>query len=709
MLNPPPSHGRDRRRRLSTEEQQLLYARWNGLCANCGNELGADWHGAHMAAYALGGATELEDMRPQCPKCNLRFGPGVMEQVEGFHPRVWQQVAFRRILLRLWESGSATLHAAPGAGKTLFAAVLFRHLRELGIAERAIIFVPNSNLVGQTVKAYKKIGIHLDEKPRDSTIEHPETVGLVVCYQSLSAGAVRSHITRMLAAGTLVIFDEVHHLADQEHSAWGAHVENMVGRVSDGPPLNAVAVLNMTGTLFRSSSTQRISTVRYRRIGEDTHEAIADHSVTTAELVGTELRAPDLYIYGGKATLIDLEEEQVIEAEIVDLSQRQRSAVAREMFRSEQWLTRYATEGLRLLTSQLEAVRHEVPLKALHVADDQPTAAVAVKIYNALARAQGVGYDIAVPVYTESPGSAQRLKDVRHDPRPRVIVTCQMVTEGFDCPDLSVLVHATRKAALLFVAQVMARVMRITDYERAAGMMLPAQILIPDSPVLKDSYAAAIAAAGRVVHEETVERCHRQHPRTKCPCLFPHTECLCSIYEQPPKLRRYDVLSVDDPRLDGATVLGHEDGHVPVAELDHWIRELRKLVIPEPFAPKIAVLVRRSGGTMFRGTGEPDTAATPVPTQQPASPRDLSDTYRARLRKAAGFMEKHIGHDAGFRTVGEFQGKVNDAAGIPSGGRDLATVRQLSTASSWACAHVRRHCETHGERAPDWAEGMNRG
>jgi superfamily II DNA or RNA helicase len=703
-------YGRDRRRRLSIDDRRRLYARAGGLCENCGAELGADWHGAHLLAYTAGGATEVSEMQAQCPKCNLRFGPGTMEQVEGFRPRLWQQLAFRRILLRLWETGSATLHAAPGAGKTLFAAILARHLFDLGMISRIVIFVPNTNLVGQTVKSYKTIGVHLDGKPRDGVIEHPETVGLVVCYQSLSAQAVAAHVTGMAKAGTLVIFDEVHHLADPEHSSWGGHVENMVGKVSGGPPVNAVAVLNMTGTLFRSSGTQRISTVRYRRIGDDTHEAIADHSVHTAELVGTELRAPDLYIYGGTATLVDLEEEQVIEGEIADLSQRQRSAVAREMFRSAQWLEGYAAEGLRLLTSQLVAVRREIPLKALHVADDQSAAAAAVKIYNRLGREQGLTYNIAEPIYTDSPGSAKRLDIVRDDPRPRVIVTCQMVTEGFDCPELCVLVHATRKAALLFVAQVMARVMRLTRHERASGMMLPAQVLIPDSPVLREVYASAIAAAAQVVREEDTERCHSGHLRTRCPCLFPESDCLCSVAEPPQQLRKYDVLSVSDPRLDGATVLGHEDGHVPLLELNQAIEQCRQLVIPEPFAPKVAVLVRRAtGGIGLRADTGPAAAAAQQPEPRPASPRALSDTYRDRLKKAAGYMQQHIRHDGTFSTVTEFQGRANAAGDIPKGGRDLATIRQLATASAWACAWVRRHCEAHGEAAPDWTEGINRG
>jgi superfamily II DNA or RNA helicase len=696
MHNAP--YGRDRRRRPTTEERQSIYARANGLCEDCGAELGADWHDAHMAAWIHGGATQIGTVRAQCPGCNLHFGPNTMEQVEGFKPRLWQHLAFPRILLRLWQTGSATLHAAPGAGKTLFAAAVFRHLYDQGVVRRIVIFVPNTNLVRQTVKAYGRLGIHLDDRPRDNTIEHPETVGLVVCYQSLSESAVRAHITRMLAAETLIVFDEVHHLLDTEDGTWGKYVATMVGDVSAGHPENAAAVLNMTGTLFRSAPSQTISTIRYSRVAEDKLEAIADYSVTTAELVGTELRAPDLYIYGAKATLIDLEEQDIIEGQIADLSVRQRSAVAREMFRLPRWLRAYCQEGLRMLTAQRETLNREVPLKLLHLADDQDTAARTCDIYNELA-----GYDIAVPAYTNEPGSDKRLEAVVDDPRPRVIVTCQMVTEGFDCHELSVLVHATRKTATLFIAQVMARVMRVTDYERASGMMLPAQILIPDSPLLRNAYAVAIAAANHLVQEDTTARCHKGHPKVTCPCQHPAAGCICGTYPPPPRLRRYEVLTVDDPRLDGATVLGHEDGHVPVLELEHYIRECKTLAIPEPFAVRVAVIARR-GHPAFRKYAKPEPEPEPEPV--PANPRDLSDTYRARLQKAAGFMEKHIGHDSRYRSVGEFQGRVNDAGSIPAGGRDLASLRQLATASDWACLQVRQHCEDRGEMIPLWARGQ---
>ena len=69
-------------------------------------------------------------------------------------------------------------------------------------------------------------------------------------------------------------------------------------------------------------------------------------------------------------------------------------------------------------------------------------------------------------------------------------------------------------------------------------------------------------------------------------------------------------------------------------------------------------------------------------------------------------MEKHIGHDTQFGSVGEFQYKVNQSAGIPKGGRDLATARQLATAAGYACARVREHCEAADHPpAPPWATG----
>jgi 5-methylcytosine-specific restriction endonuclease McrA len=92
------SYGRDRRRRLSVEERRLVYERAGGRCQNCGDELGPDYHNAHMAAWAHGGATSVELMQTWCPPCNLRLGPQDVEAVDNLALRLWQTQALPGIL-----------------------------------------------------------------------------------------------------------------------------------------------------------------------------------------------------------------------------------------------------------------------------------------------------------------------------------------------------------------------------------------------------------------------------------------------------------------------------------------------------------------------------------------------------------------------------------------------------------------------------------
>jgi len=485
-------YGRDRRRRLSKEELLEQYTRAGGLCQNCGTELGANWHSAHLAAWANGGSTS--QTQAWCANCNLRLGARDVEQVADVQLRQWQSQAFGPIYRRLWETGSATLHAAPGAGKTLFTGAIFRHGFDLGLFNRLLVVVPNVNLVDQWVESLgTRMRIHLDNAPSRGVVEHSETVGAVVCYQSLPNSAA-AHAVRMGRTQTLVVFDEVHHVAD--NASWGQAVVTMVGDIANGAPENAAAVLNMTGTLFRSSKNKRISTVRYSRVEENKLQAVPDWSVPTSSLIGFELRSPDLYVYGGRAKVVDLESESIVDAEIADLGARERKAAMRQAFKNPAWLKGYCYEALRLLKNHLLAVNREVPLKLLFVADGQQEAKLAADIINRIMKR-----DFARLVISDEPDALRTLKRAARETEPCAIVAVQMVTEGFDCPEVSTIAHASRKAAQLFVAQEMARAMRLTDYERAVRTMLPAQILIPDDPVLKEAFAAALGSALHMVED----------------------------------------------------------------------------------------------------------------------------------------------------------------------------------------------------------------
>ena len=221
-------YGRDPRRQLGEEEKRFLYERADGLCQRCGKILDTRWHGAHLTSYTHGGATQVGQMEAWCWRCNLGLGPKDAAHAPVFTPRVWQQQALPRLMDAIYHSGVATLHAAPGAGKTFEAAWVFKALHDAGVVQRMIVVVPTTPLVGQWVEELGKLQIHLDSAPRNGVIELEGTVGAVVCYASLP-GTAAGHVVRMNRMPTLVVWDEVHHLADKK--TWGKAALAMVGDV----------------------------------------------------------------------------------------------------------------------------------------------------------------------------------------------------------------------------------------------------------------------------------------------------------------------------------------------------------------------------------------------------------------------------------------------------------------------------------------------
>lgn len=322
-------YGRDPRRRLSLQERRELYERAGGVCQRCGTALGPDYHNAHLAAWTNGGATEVAQMQAWCAPYNLRLGAHDVPPAEQHGLRDWQAQALPAILGRIYQSRMATLHASPGAGKTIFAGVVFDQLHRAGLVDRMVVVVPNRALVGQWKESLgTHLRIHLDDSPRDGVHELDETAGTIVTYQSLPGSAPAQYV-RLCRLRTLVVLDEVHHVADQ--ASWGDAVRRMIGEVTDLD--HPASVLNMTGTLFRSKRQSRISTVGYDRVDTPDGERLqvrADWSVPTADLLGVELRAPDLYAYSGDVELVDLSKEEIVRGEFADLDKPARFAAIRQ-------------------------------------------------------------------------------------------------------------------------------------------------------------------------------------------------------------------------------------------------------------------------------------------------------------------------------------------------------------------------------------------
>ncbi|MGL5827115.1 MAG: DEAD/DEAH box helicase, partial [Nocardioides sp.] len=597
----------------------------------------------------------------------------------------WQAQAMDIVLERLWQTGTATVHAAPGAGKTYFAGMAFRQLAAAGLVDRMVVVVPNRALQRQWSDALGGLQVHLDWQPRDGFLEHPHTVGAVVTYQGL-ANSADGQIQRMDAASTLLVLDEVHHVGDQK--SWGNAVAKIVGSTDPQSVVHPAGVLNMTGTLFRSAGSRRISTVRYDRVvadGVEKFQATADFSVPASELIGVELRRPDLYAYDGQVELVDVRAETIVAGEIADLETgAQVNTAIRNGFKQRPLVHAFAKEALLMLSQQLATIQDREPLKMLWVAEDQASARMAAEEIN-----KAADRDFARLIISDERNALEDLRTAARDRKSCAIVAVRMVTEGFDCPEVSVIAYASATTAVLFLAQTMARAMRVTGTERTDRMMLPAQILIPNNTALRAAFAEALVGHFHIldVPGDDEETAH------------PPVGGVDAI-----RMPRYQLTSMSALDLHSATVLGETDGTVLADELQTAISICLEVDIPQVYAPRVAVASRKMGRNLPLYTQAP--AAGRGREERPADPRSLNKARRARVTSLASWMQHHASHDGRYETIGVFQGQANTNAGLRAvGGRDRATPEQLALVEAWMLARIREHCDQHGCTLPRAAQG----
>lgn len=682
------TYGRDSRRRLSVLERRQLFDQAGGLCQRCGAPLGPDWHQAHLRPWTDGGATHLDNMEAWCPACNL--GLGTTDKSIAIELREWQRQALPKILVQLYERGTATLHAAPGAGKTIFTGVVWKNLADQGLVERLVVVVPNTALVRQWSDSLStSLGVHLDPAPHLGYLELDSTVGAVVTYGSL-LNTARNHRGLLKATPTLVAFDEVHHLASDR--SWGKAAMEMIQEQEE---LLAQAVLNTTGTLFRSRKDERIPTVRYREVeisGRPAIEADADYSVPATDLiVGKQLRPVDLLTCGSTVELVDLRQEEVIAGEVADISNAiVANAAHRRMIEDPIWIEGFARHMMQSLARQSQAIGENEPLKALWVARDIRTARLAQKIINRVAGEPRFAH----LVVSDEPGALRVLRAAARADYSLAIVSVQMITEGFDCPHISTIAYAHNIKAPLYLTQMVARGMRLTKTEQSLGRPLPTHLLIPDVRELRQACAEVLVAKLHVLELDDDQRLPVDRPLTgdQTSSLTP----------------RWQLTSVTAPRRGDVDVVGESDGTVTQEELAPWEEAFEALNVPVVFAPRAALAERRiRRQTLLREHLAPiqPPVATSVQTRS-ANPRDVSDAWRRKIDQCAKWWAvKGVTPPSPYEGVQFFQAAANEHAGIGKGERDRASSGQLMRVLEFMEEHIRDRCQAMGEERPAWLDG----
>ena len=692
------------RPRPSSALREMVFARSGGVCQRpgCGAEITLEtFHAAHLRAYASGGVLDGANLEAWCSRCNLMLGARDAGDPR-VEPREWQLAALDPIVKTIARTRAATVSAAPGAGKTVFASLAFEQLREAGIVERMLVFVPNRNLVEQWCDSLYRAR-HLQLKPH-SSIERIGQAGCVVTYQSLqSRDQLEAHLSQVQQHRTLLVLDEVHHLAERrngEMPAWASNIAELAGDV-EKHNVRVTGILNLSGTLWRSMPGERISTVRYRTVEENRVESLVDFDMPVGDLVSRgELRPLDLYRLGAHVRVADYHNLEYLNENISDLGERPQRAALASLAKIDDWRSAFVSAVLDRLEYAHRALDgHHT--KALIVAARQEYARAFYEEVNKQMRQRGL-QPLAALAISDEPDAQRTLKRFREQSQVGVLCTVDMAGEGYDCPEIAVIGYASNKLTSLYVRQVAARGMRVTHRERDLQRVIPAAIVLPDAPPLVEqmvSYLAPFIHQVELLSDEEIARrlatgdnqAQVTHLRYGLEDARAEDRDVTVPYSDG---SREDV----DPSL--AAVLGSE---------------LERANIPAIYAPRVIAASRRTVASLqashpFDRPGA-DTAAldrlvsgleavnrtehAAERSAPPASIEEQAEILRSQLDKMARWW-----HVKGQSPASYFNRDVNAAAGISDGQRDTASVDQLQLAVSHARKLIERFCEQNEIRPP---------
>jgi superfamily II DNA or RNA helicase len=367
--------------------------------------------------------------------------------------RPWQKAALER--LDQVDEPDFLAVATPGAGKTTFALTAARRWLAEHPRRRLVVVTPTAHLKTQWARAAAALDLDLEVAWSPAEGLAPDMHGLVTTYQQVATSA---RALRSLTRDAFVVFDEVHHAA--EDRVWG----DSLRQAFDG----AARRLSLSGTPFRSD-TQAIPFVRY-----EIDEARADFEYGYGDALADgrvvrpvyfpridghmEWTAPDGSVH--EATFDD-------PLDRVLAGQRLRTALSVE----GEWLPAV----LRRAHDQLLEIRQTQPdAGGLVIAIDREHARGIARI---LRDRLGVASQI---VTSDDPQASSRIATFAAGTTPW-IVAVRMVSEGVDIPRLRVGVLATTTTTELFFRQAVGRLVRWTTGTHHQ----PAFLFIPDDARLR--------------------------------------------------------------------------------------------------------------------------------------------------------------------------------------------------------------------------------
>lgn len=451
-------------RLFNDKEKQALYMHGSGKCADCGEDLPADWHADHVKPFSKGGKTEMSNAQPLCPRCNLKKGVKI-----GMRERQWQRTCFRN-----WVDNDKKhylIAAAPGAGKTFIAGQMIKRRLDTD-CKRVVVVVPTDRLKKQWPAAlYKDYGLNLRPGCSLTAMEPDDYDGIVVTYQFVANNAAFLHYG-CEQKPTVVIFDEIHHAAKER--SWGEALSQAFGE--------AVKTIALSGTPFRTDNGA-IPFVNTEPCvndkGEPAERCVPDFNYSYAEGIRHNIlkRVYFPYIEGNANWTFEGEEySSLLSDDTADPQVKTQRLWTAFWIDRHSGISEWLSQTLEIANAKLDELRDND--------DGRKDAAGIIFVQNQwVASCYETNKDVAdllgdkpVVVYSDKPDSADLIKAFTNS-NARWIVSVKQISEGVDIPRLAIGVYAAMEKTDLIIRQRVGRVIRVdeTNYPkfREAYMYMP--------------------------------------------------------------------------------------------------------------------------------------------------------------------------------------------------------------------------------------------
>lgn len=439
------------RRAFNSRERFALYSAADGKCTLCGTELEAGWHADHVNPYSRGGPTDVINGAALCPPCNQQKGNKIMTD----RRTQWQEEGVAKFLQ---SDDDFLVTACPGAGKTRLGLMAARRGFDEGLFDRVYVIVPRKALQKQWAAEAENYGLYLINDLKNANHDIPKDAhGAVGTYAQVSSWKEKwRHWTSRQR--TLVIFDEIHHCADDETSSWGTAIQEAFE-----PAMRRLA---LSGTPFRTDS-KFIPFVKYDPIEDEEgiFTAFSHYSLSYRDAIRAGIcQDVRFWMMDGEGRWHNVGERSAHTSTVSDTDQ---SALITTLY--DPTLT-WVPSLMREADKELTRIRDEMPnAGGLIIAPSVNNAKEYAKLISAIC-GETVNYVVHDDI--SNPDPYESIKQFREGTQ-RWIVAVDMITEGVDIPRIRVEILASRKKTEMWFRQMVGRAVRMNEVNVTSTIFIP--------------------------------------------------------------------------------------------------------------------------------------------------------------------------------------------------------------------------------------------